>query len=182
MGVLPKFDLGSPYLKPFMMRVFVLYQLAGFQRSRPHAIKGMTLLELLVVIAVVGVLSAIALPSFLNLTNRAKHAEAQNYVGVINRAQQTYFFEQGQFATLDALNLGIPSKTRYYNYISQPAVEGDRPVAQTLAEPMDEIRGYAGKVWINAEYDVGATTVSVLCEGEINEVPDIVGEDCPEQG
>lgn len=141
--------------------------------------QGLTILELLVVLALVGVLSAIALPSFLNFSNRAKHSEAQNYIGIMNRAQQVYYFENAQFATLTALNLGIPDTTRYYRYTSEPAQEGDRPVAQTIAEPSEPIRGYAGKVWLFSEQEVGATTTSVLCEGEINEVPTITGGECP---
>lgn len=163
-----------------MIRPSLLYRLATRSGSAAHAAQGLTILELLVVLVLVGVLSAIALPSFLNFTNRAKQSEAQNYVGIMNRAQQVYFFEQGEFATLAALNLGIPATTRHYRYSSEPGREGDRPVAQTIAEPSEPIRGYAGKVWLFSEQDMGATTTSVLCEGEINEVPAIMGDECPE--
>ena len=43
--------------------------------------EGFTLIELLVVIIIIGILSAIALPSFLNQASKARQSEARTNVG-----------------------------------------------------------------------------------------------------
>ncbi|MGA0201537.1 MAG: type IV pilin-like G/H family protein, partial [Prochlorotrichaceae cyanobacterium] len=79
--------------------------------------EGFTLIELLVVIIIIGILSAIALPSFLNQASKAKQSEAKNYVGAVQRAQQSYRIENKNFAsTVDLLEIGIPTVTDNYTY------------------------------------------------------------------
>ena len=60
-------------------------QLALIARKKKHNIfqQGFTLVELMVVIVIVGILSAVALPSFLDQTNKAKATECTTKGGSI---------------------------------------------------------------------------------------------------
>ena len=61
--------------------------------------KGFTLVELMIVVVIVGILSSIALPSFLNQQNKAKATCAETQVSALAKEQQVFFAENSAFAT-----------------------------------------------------------------------------------
>jgi prepilin-type N-terminal cleavage/methylation domain-containing protein len=81
--------------------------------------QGFTLIELLVVIIIIGILSAIALPSFLNQAKKARQSEAKTYVGSLNRGQQAFYTENDAFtSSVDAMGVGVATQTANYTYIA----------------------------------------------------------------
>ncbi len=137
---------------------------------------GFTLIELLVVIIIIGILSAIALPSFLNQANKAKQSEAKTYVGSMNRAQQAYYLENGRFTITNAeLGLGIQATTPNYSYsITQVAntVASNGSVATNKATARGAaLKGYAGVVALaDVASTTDKTTLGVLCEASASGV------------
>ncbi len=140
---------------------------------------GFTLLELLVVVTIAGILSAIALPSFLNQANKARQAEAKTYVAAINRGQQAYFLEKSTFGDLTNLELAI-SSSGAYTYSSVPSGEGLTAIAETEASPVNNAKRYAGKTWLTTDTQGQALVKSLVCEFKFDDTRSITTSTCPQ--
>lgn len=55
--------------------------------------KGFTLIELMIVLAIIGILATVALPLYVNLLNRAKQAADDSTIGAMNDASHMYYAE-----------------------------------------------------------------------------------------
>ena len=67
--------------------------------------KGFTLVELMIVIVIVGILSAVALPNFLSQTEKAKATEAKTKMSAIVKQGHAEWQEEGQTTEAQALAL-----------------------------------------------------------------------------
>ncbi len=78
-------------------------------------IQGFTMIELMIVVAIIGFLSMISVPSFLKFLSKAKRAEAYMNLGSLYVAQKTYWAENGTFSSVLLGKDGIGWKPEGYS-------------------------------------------------------------------
>lgn len=62
--------------------------------------RGFTLIELMIVVAMIGILAAIAIPSFQNYQLTSKRSEAFANLSGLSKSQRSYFAEYGVFVAV----------------------------------------------------------------------------------
>ncbi len=81
-------------------------------RVKPGEEDGFTLIELLVVILIIGILAAIAIPSFLNQREKGQDSCAKSQSRTMATAMETFYTDTGGYtATIGDLNLIEPAVT-----------------------------------------------------------------------
>ena len=80
--------------------------------------KGFTLIELMIVVAIIGILAAVAIPSYQDYTARAQMAEAVSLTAGFKTALAEYYQTQGAYTTaLKPLSLGTTVNGKYVRNI-----------------------------------------------------------------
>ena len=109
---------------------------AAFHRCASRS-SGFTLIELIVVVAILGILATIAIPNFTKLSTKSRRAEAFESLHALSVAQLAYFTEQGSYApNFDLLGFQIEGGVRidattiqgqHYTYTLAPLALNGNP-------------------------------------------------------
>jgi type IV pilus assembly protein PilA len=92
--------------------------------------KGFTLIELMIVVAIIGILAAIAIPNFLRFQAKSKQSEAKGNLSGIFTGQTAYFGENnryGNFSEIAWSPIGTQIRYTYFDgtgtagFVASPA-------------------------------------------------------------
>lgn len=91
--------------------------------------KGFTLIELMIVVAIIGILAAIAIPAYQNYTKRSHVSEGLSLAGGAKAAVTEYYSSKGEWPTSNA-QAGI-SNTIEGNAVNSVVVTGSGTITVT---------------------------------------------------
>ena len=107
-------QIGRSRLRQFMRQCHRLQRFSGFHSSRApkpvlvrvpaqrhHLEAGFTLIEIMVVIAIIGILATLIVPNIMGRPDEARATAAKHDVGTINQALKLYRLDIGRYPTTE---------------------------------------------------------------------------------
>lgn len=111
------------------------------QKMTKKSVKGFTLIELMIVVAIIGILAAIAIPKFADLVTKSKESAVKGSLGSVRSAVSIYYSDtEGVFPSTGSLSTALTAGSKYlkelpYVAIPKPANHTNtNTVADTLAD------------------------------------------------
>src|ERR1700682_6210973 len=94
--------------------------------------RGFTLIELMIVVAIIGLLAALAIPNFIRFQARSRQSEARSNLRALFTSEASYYGDQQCYCTaMDTVGFSVERATRYLSTIVAGATNASSRAAAT---------------------------------------------------
>lgn len=143
------------------------------KRKKKNGEKGFTLIELMIVVAILGILAAIAIPNFLRFQAKSKQSEAKTNLGAIGTTAEAWRSENDTYVISAIGDLGwAPQGTVRYSYWYDVGGTDTAFPASSYSGGAADLSASGGCNRSNAPtsstVSADASTFSVAAKGEID--------------
>jgi type IV pilus assembly protein PilA len=123
--------------------------------------QGFTLIELMIVVAIIGILAAVALPAYQDYTIRSKLAEPMGYLAEMKTTLSEQYMSQQSFVSAPQKTISDLPNTRYVDTVTYALAETTATVSLKLKGLNTPVNGKL-LAWKGTGSDAGVTWV---CSG-----------------
>ncbi len=142
--------------------------------------KGFTLIELMIVVAIIGILAAIAIPNFLKYQAKARQSEARINLGGIFVAETSFYGERARYSNFDEIGFALAGSSNRYTYRAMLTTQAGTTVSagavQVISAGVGSIEGEGTPAALSAANGFTATaaanldTDTVLDQWHVNDI------------
>ncbi len=120
--------------------------------------RGFTLIELMIVVAIIGILAAIAIPNFIRFQAKSKQSEAKTNLKSVFTSQKSYFGEKDKYGSSFKLIGFSPEAGNRYSY----GLKGSCNTAETVGSRGTDCIGQdSGKFSVTASGSDAVATIGL---------------------